>query len=254
MKAIVLTLYPEMFPGTLGQSLAGKALEKSIWSLETIQIRDFATDKHKTVDDTPYGGGAGMVLRPDVIHAAIEHAKARLPNATLIYTSPRGTPFTQPMAEAFSKQNLIILCGRFEGVDQRVLDHHRMQEVSLGDFVLSGGEIAAQAMLDASVRLLDGVMGNACSMDQESFSQRPVEVGTAGGTAPYKNQQIFTEATEHFAGLLEYPQYTRPLVWNGVEVPEVLQSGNHQKIYEWRLEQSKLVTATRRPDLLRKKQ
>ncbi len=228
-SAVMLTLFPEMFPGTLGHSLAGKALENGIWSLEAIDIRAFATDKHGTVDDSPYGGGTGMVMKPDVVHAALEAAKARLPGARVVYTSPRGKRFNQHMAETFINQPLIVLCGRFEGVDQRVLDHHGMEEVSLGDFVLSGGEIAAQAMLDACVRLLPGVIGKESAHAEESFS-----IG------------------KDSARLLEYPHYTRPPQWNGLEVPAVLLSGNHAEINAWRLEQAKKITQARRPDLLEK--
>lgn len=231
-SAIALTLFPDMFPGPLGQSLAGKALSNGIWSLGVMNIRDFATDKHKTVDGSPYGGGAGMVMKPDVVDSAICAAKAALPGARVVYTSPRGKPFTQRMAEEFRNQPLIILCGRFEGVDQRVIEHHQMTEVSIGDFVLSGGEIAAYAILDACIRLLPGVLGKDEAMTQDSFSM---------------------ELPENFAGLLEYPHYTRPPSWSGMEVPEVLLSGNHKQINAWRLEQAKQVTATRRPDLLRKK-
>jgi len=259
-----------MFPGPLGQSLAGTALKKNIWALETVNIRDFSTDKHKTVDDSPYGGGVGMVMKPDVVHAAIEFAKkmpppftgeARNPShaeaqakagrisggggntvsppyvppasggdkkTTLIYTSPRGVPLTQSLVEKLSREHLIILCGRFEGVDQRVIDHHQMQEISLGDFVLSGGEIAALALLDACVRLLPGVIGKEEAVRQESFT-----------------------TTSDYAGLLEYPHYTRPPLWNGLGVPEVLLSGNHAEINAWRLEQAKHVTKARRPDLIK---
>lgn len=236
-SAVVLTLFPEMFPSTLGHSLAGKALEKGIWSLQTLQIRDFATDKHKTVDDKPFGGGTGMVMKPDVIDAAICHAKTLLPpiptpqspTPTIIYPSPRGVPITQSLVEKIKNEQLIILCGRFEGVDQRVIDHHNMLEVSLGDFILSGGEIAALAILDACVRLLDGVIGNSDALSQESFS-----------------------LTKDFARLLEYPHYTRPSFWNGKSVPDVLLSGNHAEIERWRLEQARKITQARRPDLLDK--
>ena len=247
LSAIALTLVPEMFPGPLGVSLAGKALEKGIWSLEAINIRDFATDKHKTVDDSPFGGGAGMVMKPDVLDAAIEAAKLRLPVTseqmtvnhnmstahrplpTIIYFSPRGIPITQSLINTLKNKNLIMLCGRFEGIDQRVIDHHDMLEVSLGDFILSGGEIAALAMLDAIVRLLPGVIGNDQAIHEESF-------------APDTN----------YAGLLEYPLYTRPSVWNGRQVPEILLSGNHEQISKWRLEQAKNITKARRPDLWEK--
>ena len=232
-SAIVLTLFPEMFPATLGFSLAGKALAKGIWSLQTLQIRDFATDKHKTVDAPPYGGGAGMVLKPDVMDAAIEHAKNLvLPTANhhtplIVYPSPRGVPLTQKIVENLKNHQLIIACGRFEGLDQRVIEKHDMLEVSLGDFVLSGGEIAALAIIDACVRLLPEVVGNAETLTQESFS-----------------------VNSEYAGLLEYPLYTRPPFWNGQAVPEVLLSGNHRQIYEWRLAQAEAITRARRPDLL----
>jgi tRNA (guanine37-N1)-methyltransferase len=227
-RAIALTLFPDMFPGPLGQSLAGKALEKGLWSLEAINIRDFSTDRHKTVDDSPYGGGTGMVLKPDIVDSAIIAAKAKLPNARVIYTSPRGRPLTQGLVDALKSQDIIILCGRFEGVDQRVIDHHDMLEISLGDFVLSGGEIAAMAILDAAVRLLPGVIGKDDAIAQESFT-----------------------LTTEYAGLLEYPHYTRPSLWNGKPVPEVLLSGNHEQIKLWRLEQSKTITQARRPDLVK---
>jgi len=228
LSAIALTLFPDMFPGPLGLSLAGTALKKGIWSLETIDIRDFSTDKHRTVDDSPYGGGTGMVLKPDVVDAAVEAAKAKLPDARILYTSPRGKPLTQALAEELKYQNMIIICGRFEGLDQRVIDHHQMTEVSLGDFVLSGGEIAALAILDACVRLLPGVTKEGAIV-QESFS-----------------------TLSEYAGLLEYPHYTRPPVWNGLAVPEVLLSGNHEHIHAWRLEQAKILTKARRPDLAEK--
>lgn len=229
---IILTLFPEMFPGPLGYTLAGKALEKGIWSLQTLQIRDFATDKHKTVDAPSYGGGTGMVMKPDVLDAAINHAKTLVhtnKKPLVIYPSPRGTPLTQSLVEKIIDTTPIILCGRFEGIDQRVIEHHDMQEVSLGDFILSGGEIAAMAILDACIRLLDGVIGNSEALSQESFAQM-----------------------SEFARLLEYPHYTRPSLWNGVTVPEVLLSGNHADIKAWRLEQAKLITQARRPDLLKK--
>lgn len=244
-SAIALTLFPEMFPGPLGLSLAGKALEKGIWSLEAIDIRSFATDKHRTVDDSPYGGGTGMVLKPDVVDAAIEAAKEKLAAAggqrpVIIYLTPRGIPLNQDLIQklvspATSRQPLaapplILLCGRFEGVDQRVIDHHRMLEVSLGDFVLSGGEIAALALLDAAVRLLPGVIGKESALAQESFNN-----------------------TADYAGLLEYPHYTRPPLWEGAPVPDVLLSGNHEQIAAWRLTQARQITAARRPDLLKKK-
>ena len=223
-KAKVLTLYPEMFPGILGHSLTGRALNEGLWGLEPIDIRMFARGKHRNVDDTPAGGGAGMVLRADVVARAIDfadkgHARAEWP---VVYLSPRGTPFTQAMAQRFSEaRGLTLLCGRFEGVDERVLEARQVEEVSLGDFVLTGGEIAAQALIDATVRLLPNVLGNAESMVEESFS----------------------------SGLLEHPHYTRPAVWEGHAIPEVLTSGHHGKVAQWRQAQSEAITKARRPDL-----
>ena len=218
--ANVLTVFPEMFPGYLGCSLAGKALEEGIWSLNVTNIRDFAEDRHKTVDDTPFGGGAGMVMRPDVLGRAVE--AVHKPNTRLIYFSPRGTRISQQMAEDLAKEGeATFLCGRFEGIDERVLQVYPFEEVSLGDFVLSGGEPAALALLDAIVRLLPGVMGASASLEEESFSQ----------------------------GLLEYPQYTRPAEWKGLCVPEVLNSGHHGRVAEWRLAQAEELTKRRRPDL-----
>lgn len=232
LQVIILTLYSEMFPGPLGISLTGKALHQGLWSLKTMNIRDFATDKHRTVDDTPYGGGAGMVMKPDIINAAIQAAKAELPDATLIYFTPRGTPLKQELIhnllgnQQLTISNLILLCGRFEGVDERLLEEHAPLEISLGDFVLSGGEIAAMALLEACVRTIPGVVGAIESIEQESFA-----IGS------------------DYAGLLEYPHYTKPPIWNGRAVPDVLMSGNHEKIRAWRLEQAKAITAARRPDL-----
>jgi tRNA (guanine37-N1)-methyltransferase len=243
MRAIILTLFPDMFPGPLGFSLAGKALEKGLWALEALDIRSFAQDKHKTVDDSPYGGGVGMIMKPDVIDAAVEAAKKRLAASgqrpVIIYTTPRGVPFNQSLAQELispaandqSPAALIILCGRFEGVDQRVIDHHGMLEVSLGDFVLSGGDIVAMAILDACVRLLPGVIGKEEAIEQESFS-----------------------TSSEYAGLLEYPHYTRPPIWKDKAVPDVLLSGNHEEINAWRMDQAKKITAARRPDLMKKKE
>jgi tRNA (guanine37-N1)-methyltransferase len=224
--AKVITLFPEAFPGTLGLSLTGKALDVGLWRLDPIDLRPFGDGKHRNVDDTPAGGGAGMVLRPDVVDAALCHARIGTPvdraRWPVVYLSPRGTPFTQETARRFAAaEGLTLLCGRFEGVDQRVLDHHLVEEVSLGDFVLTGGEIAAQAMLDATVRLLPGVLGNAASTEEESFSD----------------------------GLLEHPQYTRPATWEGQDIPAVLQSGNHAEIAKWRRAEAERLTQTRRPDL-----
>lgn len=216
--ARVITLFPEAFPGTLGLSLTGKALDLGLWRLDAIDLRQFGIGKHRNVDDTPAGGGAGMVLRADVVDAALR-AAAGLP---VVYLSPRGRRFDQAMARDWAAgPGITLLCGRFEGVDQRVLDHHNIAEVSLGDFVLTGGEIAAQAMLDATVRLLPGVLGNAESAVEESFSD----------------------------GLLEHPHYTRPAVWEGREIPAVLQSGNHAEIAKWRRAEAERITRDRRADL-----
>jgi tRNA (guanine37-N1)-methyltransferase len=224
--AKIITLFPEAFPGTLGLSLTGKALDFGLWQLETVDLRSFGDGKHRNVDDTPAGGGAGMVLRPDVVDAALKHARIGTPvdraRWPVVYLSPRGAPFTQETARRFAQADgITLLCGRFEGVDQRVLDHHQIDEVSLGDFVLTGGEIAAQAMLDATVRLLPGVLGNAASTEEESFSD----------------------------GLLEHPHYTRPATWEGQDIPAVLQSGNHAEIARWRRAQAEDLTRARRPEL-----
>lgn len=217
--ATVLTIFPEMFPGPLGQSLAGRALSKGIWRLDAVNIRDFATDKHRNVDDVPFGGGAGMVMRPDVLDAAIGGCGGSGP---LIYMTPRGRLMDQALVrDLVAGPGATILCGRFEGVDQRVLDAREAVEVSLGDFVLSGGELPALVLLDAAVRLLPGVIGNQETLAEESFEW----------------------------GLLEYPHYTRPAEWQGRAVPEVLLSGHHQKIHGWRLRQAEDITRTRRPDL-----
>ena len=218
-RVTALTLFPEMFPGPLGQSLAGKALADEKWALETVQIKDFATDKHQTVDGPPSGGGAGLVLRADVLDAAIESTQDARP---LIYFTPRGTPIRQSKVRDLAQgPGLRLLCGRYEGVDQRILDKWQPLELCLGDFVLSGGEIAALALLDACVRLIPGVMGNASSGQDESFE----------------------------GGLLEYPLYTKPSVWQGRAVPDVLLSGDHGAVEAWRLEASKAITQQRRPDL-----
>ena len=220
--ASVLTILPEMFPGPLGISLAGRALESGQWALETVDIRDFATDKHRSVDDTPAGGGPGMVLRADVIGAALDAAKPAGDDRPAFYLSPRGAPLDQARVRALSEgAGAVLLCGRFEGVDQRVIDARGLEEVSLGDFVLSGGEVAAMAMIDAVVRLLPGVMGDQDSLREESFE----------------------------VGLLEYPHYTRPQEWEGHAIPEVLTSGHHGRIAQWRREQAERLTRERRPDL-----
>ena len=223
--ATVLTLYPEMFPGPLGVSLAGRALGEGAWSISTVQIRDFAADKHRTVDDTPAGGGAGMVLRADVLAAAIDHARAAQPDCPVLAMTPRGKPLTQArVRELAAGLGVTVLCGRFEGFDERIFAARQIEEVSVGDIVLSGGEPAALMLLDACIRLLPGVMGGDDSHAEESF--------------------------EH--GLLEYPHYTRPQEWEGQAIPEVLRSGNHAKIAEWRRQRSEADTRERRPDLWRK--
>jgi len=224
--ASIATIMPEMFPGPLGHSMSGRALERDVWSLSTTDIRDFSSNKHRSVDDTPAGGGAGMVMRADIVANAVDAASARVPDAPCIYLSPRGTPLTQKMAHEFAAgPGIVLLCGRFEGVDQRVIDDRGLREVSVGDYVLSGGEIAALVLLDAIVRLLPGVIGTADSLTEESFEN----------------------------DLLEYPQYTRPREWAGQAIPEVLLSGDHKRIAEWRRAQSEALTRARRPDLIEKK-
>jgi len=220
--ATVLTLYPEMFPGPLGVSLAGRALGEGAWSLAAVQIRDFAKDKHHTVDDTPAGGGAGMVLKVDVLAAAVDHALAAHPQCPVLAMTPRGTPLTQARVRQLAAgPGVTILCGRFEGFDERIFEGRPVEEVSLGDIVLSGGEPAAIALLDACIRLLPGVMGAPSSGAEESFEE----------------------------GLLEYPHYTRPQEWEGRTIPEVLRSGDHAKIAAWRKSQAEIDTRSRRPDL-----
>lgn len=220
----MLTLFPEMFPGPLGQSLAGKALENGTWALDVKDIREHGLGKHRTVDDTPSGGGPGMVMRADVLGSAIDAAK-ELPgadNQPLIYLSPRGRVFDQPMAQRLkSAGGATLICGRFEGVDERALEAREVEEVSLGDFILSGGELAAMAMIDAVVRLLPGVVGDETVLNEESFSD----------------------------GLLEYPHYTRPQMWEGRDIPAVLLSGNHKEIAAWRKRKAEDITRSRRPDL-----
>jgi tRNA (guanine37-N1)-methyltransferase len=219
----ILTLYPEMFPGPLSVSLAGRALEERTWSCSPIHIRNFANDKHRTVDDTPAGGGAGMVLRADILSAAVDHAIAAQPHAPILAMTPRGTPITQARIREFaSGPGVTIICGRFEGFDERLFDAHpEIEQVSMGDIILSGGEIGALMLLDACIRLLPGVMGAASSGVEESFEQ----------------------------GLLEYPHYTRPQNWEGRMIPEVLRSGDHAKIAAWRKQRAEDDTRLRRPDL-----
>ncbi|WP_066555263.1 tRNA (guanosine(37)-N1)-methyltransferase TrmD [Croceicoccus bisphenolivorans] len=220
--ATVLTLYPEMFPGPLGVSLAGRAMEAGTWSLDAVQIRDFAADKHRTVDDTPAGGGAGMVLKADVLAAAIDHARGISPDAPVLAMTPRGKPLTQArVRELAAGPGVTILCGRFEGFDERIFEGRDVEEVCVGDVILSGGEVGALLLLDACIRLLPGVMGAASSGVEESFE----------------------------SGLLEYPHYTRPVEWEGRMIPEVLRSGDHGKIAAWRKQRSEDDTRLRRPDL-----
>lgn len=223
-KAVCLTLFPELFPGPLGCSVTGNALKEGLWSLDTLNFRDFATDKHRTVDDTPAGGGPGMVLRADVAGRAIDKALTIVPRARRIYLSPRGRVFDQTMAEELAgEEALLLLSGRFEGLDERVIEARELEEVSIGDFVMTGGEMAAYCLLDAVVRLLPGVIGAASSLDNESFEN----------------------------GLLEHPHYTRPRTFEGLDIPSVLLEGNHKKIEEWRRQQAEALTRERRPDLWR---
>lgn len=225
-EARVITLFPEAFPGPLGLSLTGKALDQGLWRLGTVDLRQFGEGKHRQVDDTPAGGGAGMVIRPDILGRAIDHAsrgagpgRADWP---LIYLSPRGAPLTQARVRRLAAgRGATLICGRFEGIDQRVIDHYGVEEVSIGDYVLTGGEIAAQVLLDATVRLLPGVLGNAASVEEESFSD----------------------------GLLEHPHYTRPAIWEGRAIPEVLTSGDHGAVARWRRAEAEALTRARRPDL-----
>jgi tRNA (guanine37-N1)-methyltransferase len=219
-RASVITIFPEMFPGPLGLSLAGKARQKGIWSLAAIDLRGFATDKHRTVDDTPAGGGPGMVMKPDVIARAVDAVATD--DRPRLLMSPRGLPLTQRKVAALAQgPGVVVLCGRFEGVDERVIAGRNLEEVSVGDYVLSGGEVAALVLIDACVRLLPGVMGEVGSLAEESFAD----------------------------GLLEYPQYTRPQVWEGQAIPEVLVSGDHAKVAAWRRAEAERLTGARRPDL-----
>lgn len=221
--ATILTLYPDMFPGPLGHSLAGRALEQGTWSLDAVQIRDFATDKHRSVDDTPAGGGAGMVMRADVLGQAVDHVLERRPDMPMLAMTPRGEPLSQSLVRDLAAgPGASILCGRFEGMDERLFDARPIRQVSIGDYILSGGEMGAMVLLDACVRLLPGVMGAPSSGDEESFE----------------------------SGLLEYPHYTRPVTWEGRTIPEVLRSGDHAKIAAWRKQRAEADTRLRRPDLI----
>ena len=221
--ARIFTLYPEFFPGPLEKGLYGKALAEKIWKLETVNIRDYTNDKHKTVDDTTYGGGSGMLIKPDVLANSLD--KNIKSKEKIIYLSPKGKLFNQQLAKELSKEKTVnLICGHFEGIDQRVIEARNIEEVSIGDFVLSGGESATFVMLDAIIRLLPGVLGNEKSVEEESFEN----------------------------GLLEYPQYTKPQIWEEKTVPDVLLSGDHAKIKDWRLSQSEAITRDRRPDLWQK--
>ena len=222
-QVIVFTLYPDFFPGILSKGIYGRAIEKSLWNLHVINIRDYAKDKHKTVDDTPYGGGEGMVLKPDVVAKALDQNLKK--NEKIIYLTPKGKTFDQNKAKKFLNEKKInILCGHFEGIDQRVIESRGIEEISIGDYILSGGETAAYVILDSILRLVPGVLGNENSYKDESFEN----------------------------GLLEYPQYTKPQIWEKTPVPEVLLSGDHSKIKDWRLSQSEAITRHRRPDLWQK--
>ncbi|MEC9382515.1 MAG: tRNA (guanosine(37)-N1)-methyltransferase TrmD [Pseudomonadota bacterium] len=227
-KANILTIYPDMYPGPLSHSLIGKALEKKIWELNVYDLKEFGIGKHKKVDDKPFGGGPGMILRPDVLTAAIDQTLIKNHEGeNLIYLSPKGQPITQKIVSSYSMlSGVSLICGHFEGIDQRILDTYNIKELSLGDYVLSGGEIASFPFLDSIIRLLPGVLGNDSSIKEESFS----------------------------SGFLEYPHYTRPQKFNDIEVPEVLLSGNHSEIMNWRLKEAKMVTRKRRPDLLKNKE
>lgn len=226
----ILTLFPDLFPGPLAASVTGVALKKNLWSCAAINIRDYAKDKHQTVDDTPYGGGAGMVFKAEVVAEAIE--KNLTKKTKIIYLSPRGKVFTQKIARQLAQENeIVLLCGRYEGVDQRVLDEFEIEEISIGDYVLSGGEIAAYVLIDAVLRNVSGVLGADESLHEESF-----------GAAE----------NDDFSNLLEYPHYTKPQEWRGRSVPEILTQGHHKKINEWRKEQAIAITKKNRPDLLKR--
>lgn len=227
-QATVITLMPEMYPGPLAHSLIGEAHAQGLWQLNVMALRDFGIGIHQKVDDTPYGGGAGMVIKPEVADAAINVAKEQAPGAQLIHFSPRGERITQPLLRELAQTDVILFCGRYEALDERVLEKHQPREISLGDFVLTGGDIPAMALIEGAVRLLPGVVGKHESLGQESFGDG------------------------EYAQLLEYPHYTKPAEWEGRTVPEVLVSGHHANIERWRLEQARAITAARRPDLVKK--
>ncbi|AFB20686.1 tRNA (guanosine(37)-N1)-methyltransferase TrmD [Rickettsia canadensis] len=229
LHATILTIFPKMFPGTLGHSLAGQALHKNIWSYDIINIRDFGLTKHKNIDDAAYGGGDGLIMRPDVLGNSIDHALSLNSNAKIYYPSPRGRVFTQSFAKEMIKtKNIIFLCGRYEGIDERVIQEYSIMEISVGDYILSGGEIPTLTILDCLIRLLPGVLINQNTLSSESF-----------------------EEDGEFKGGLECDLYTRPEVWRGIKVPEILLSGNHKLINEWKREQSRMITKSRRPELLK---
>lgn len=226
-SATILSIFPEMFPGTLGYSLAGQALKSGVYALNIVDIKKFGRTKHLSVDDEPYGGGNGLIMRADVLGAAIDEAINISGSKKIYYLSPRGRPFTQRLAEEIvQEKNIIILCGRFEGIDERIIDEYNAEEISMGDFVLSGGEPAAIMLLDACIRLIPGVLANEATLLEESFSGKG-----------------------ELSGLLEYPLYTRPSDWKGRKVPDILVSGDHAKIQKWRTEQAKEITKSRRPDI-----
>lgn len=227
--ATILTIFPEMFPGSLAYSLAGKALKKNIWSYELVNVREYGVTKHKNVDDEIYGDGTGMVMRPDVAGEALDYALAKSPGSKIYYPSPRGKVLNQRLVkEIIKEEKIIILCGRFEGIDERIIEEYNVTEISMGDYILSGGEIAALAILDCCIRLVPGVLANQATLNSESF-----------------------ELEGEFGGLLESPLYTRPAEWKGRKVPEILLSGNHNEIKKWKEAKSKLITQNRRPDLLK---
>jgi tRNA (guanine37-N1)-methyltransferase len=223
-SASIITLFPELFPGTLGASVLGRGLKENLWTLNTTNLRDFALDKHRSVDDTPAGGGAGLVLKPDVLARAIDFTSSKDDTRPRYLLSPRGKPLTQKLARELSKESgVVLICGRFEGIDQRVIDSRNLIEISIGDYVLTGGEVAAMVMLEAIVRLIPKVLGSSLSHQEESFEN----------------------------GLLEYDQYTRPVEFEGQKIPKILTSGDHKKIAKWREDQSKKLTQKRRPDLIK---